>query len=78
MFPLVDVLSLFPQVAWCEDDNTKFSRYFSEALNKEPPVNISLLDEFINERLEAEDGVDTKGHKQMVQLDKRVNKSFQW
>ena len=49
-----------------------------EALEESPPVNISLLDEYINEKLEAENDSATRGHKQMVQLDKRVNKSFKW
>ena len=68
------------QVAWYDADHdyTNFSHYFCEALRQTPPEPLSSLDEFINERLEAEDGIDTKGHKQMVQLDKRVNKSFQW
>ena len=48
-------------MAWCEEDNTKFSRFFAEALAQRPPVNISLVDEFINMRLEAEDDPSTGG-----------------
>ena len=71
---------LYYQVAYYEDDNncTKFSKYFSEALEQNPPIDIGNLDEFINSQLDAEDGSDTKGFKQMVQLDKRVNKPFKW
>ena len=61
-----------------EENNTKFSGYFAEALRRDPPVAISVLDEFINARLEQEDDPSTRGHKQMVQLDKRVNKPFVW
>ena len=39
------------QVAWCNDDlGTKFSRFFTEGIQQCPPVNIELLDEFINRR----------------------------
>ena len=48
-------------MAWCEEENTKFSRYFAEALGQRPPINISLVDEFINMRLEAEDDPSTGG-----------------
>ena len=66
------------QVAWYEGDKgyTKFSHYFSEALSMTPPEPLSSLDEFINEKLEMDPGKD--GHKQMVQMDKRVSKSFKW
>ena len=66
------------QVAWYEDDKgyTKFSHYFSEALSQTPPVDLSRLDEFINEKLEQDPGQG--GHKQMVQMDKSVSKSFKW
>ena len=39
------------QVAWCNDDlGTKFSRFFTEGIQQSPPINIELLDEFINRR----------------------------
>ena len=70
------------QVAWCEEapmgGTTKFSKYFCQALEQEPPVPMGLLDEFINERLDREDASDTGGHKQMVQMDKRVVRPFKW
>ena len=64
------------QVAWYDADQefTKFSHYFSEALHQTPPVDLSSLDEFINEKLELDPGQG--GHKQMVQMDKRVSKPF--
>ena len=57
---------------------TKFSKYLAEALTQDLPVYIGLLDEYINMRLEEEDGLDTAGFKQMVQLDKRVHTPFSW
>lgn len=67
------------QVAWCNDDlGTKFSRFFTEGIQQSPPINIELLDEFINRRLDEEVDRSTGGHKQMVQLDKRVKTPFRW
>jgi len=67
------------QVAWCDEgEGTKFSRFFTEGLRQNPPVYIGILDEFINCRLDEEEGRRTRGHKQMVQLDKRVKKPFLW
>merc|ERR1712130_401630 len=67
------------QVAWCDKgEGTKFSRFFTEGLGQKPPVYIGILDEYINRRLDEENGRQTRGHKQMVQLDKRVKTSFQW
>jgi len=69
------------QVAWCEKDplaGTKFSKYFLLALSENPPVSVNVLDEFINSKLDEEKGVDTRGHKQMVQLVKMITKPFVW
>ena len=65
-------------MAWYDDDKdyTKFSHYYSEALQQSPPVDINSLDEFINEKLELDPSPG--GHKQMVQMDKRVIKPFKW
>jgi hypothetical protein len=57
---------------------TQFSKHFVEALGESPPVDIGRMDEFINQRLEAEDGLGPRAHKQMVQLDKRVITPFLW
>ena len=39
------------QVAWCDEgEGTKFSRFFTEGLQQNPPVYIGLLDEYINRR----------------------------
>ena len=66
------------QVAWCEAGGTKFSKYFSQALCRRPPIPLATLDEFINWQLDQEDGADTCGHKQAVQMDKWVVIPFHW
>ena len=85
------------QVAWCDEgEGTKFSHFFTEGLQQNPPVYIGILDEYINlrcdrnlpeesrsslifsNRLDGESGRATGGHKQMVQLDKRVKTPFKW
>lgn len=66
------------QVAWCDGGSTKFSKHLTKGLQMNPPININVMDEFINKRVEEEPESDTGGHKQMVQLDKRVIHPFNW